>query len=166
MRVSLRARAAAGRRRHPPETFRPPVVKLIGLGPGGSPMKSSKLFALALLALTLFTAPEAFAQSDRGSITGTVTDPNGAVVSSAKITATSLDTGEVREVTTGDEGGYTLPELKAGRWRVSAEAAGFKTTTVEEYKVAVQVTHSIDFKLELGAVTDVVTVTSESAPVL
>ncbi|HLM57166.1 MAG TPA: TonB-dependent receptor, partial [Pyrinomonadaceae bacterium] len=99
-------------------------------------------------------------------ITGTVTDPNGAVVATAKVTATNLDTGEVREATTGDEGSYTFPELRAGRWRVSVEAPGFKTTTVDDYKVAVQATHTVDIKLELGAVTDVVTVTSESAPVL
>src|ERR1044071_7448514 len=90
----------------------------------------------------------------------------GAPAPTAKVTATSLDTGETREATTGDSGGYTLPELRAGRWRVSAEASGFKTTTVDDYKVAVQVTHSLDFKLEVGAVADVVTVTSEQAPVL
>src|SRR5438105_841483 len=123
-------------------------------------MRSHKLFAAALLALFMvLTAAPALAQSDRGSITGTVTDPSGAVVQNAKVTATSLDTGEVRETTTSGEGSYTLPELKAGRYRITAEAQGFKATTVDEYKVAVQVTHSLDFKLEVGAVTDVVTVT-------
>ncbi|MDT5157557.1 MAG: hypothetical protein QOH51_1914 [Acidobacteriota bacterium] len=130
-------------------------------------MKSRRLFAAVVLALLVaLAAAPVLAQSDKGSITGTVTDPTGAVVPNAKITATSLDTGETREATTGDQGSYTLPELKAGRWRVSAEAAGFKTTTVDDYKVAVQVTHSIDFKLEVGAVTDVVTVTTDAAPVL
>jgi hypothetical protein len=126
-------------------------------------MRSHRLFAFALVALllALAAAAPAFAQSDRGTITGTVTDPTGAVVPNAKITATSLDTGEVREVTSGDEGSYTLPELRAGRWRVSVEAQGFKSVTVEDYKVAVQVTHSLDVKLEIGAVADVVTVTAE-----
>src|SRR3954471_23929788 len=126
-------------------------------------MRSHRLFAFALLTLLLATsvAAHAFAQSDRGSITGTVTDPTGAVVPNAKITATSLDTAEVREATSSGEGSYTLPELRAGRWRVNAEAQGFKSVTVEDYKVAVQVTHSLDFKLEIGAVADVVTVTAE-----
>jgi hypothetical protein len=130
-------------------------------------MRSHKLFAAALLALfvTLAAAP-AFAQSDRGSITGTVTDPSGAVVQNAKVTATSLDTGESREATTSGEGSYTLPELKAGRYKITVEAQGFKAATVDSYKVAVQVTHSLDFKLEIGAVTDVVTVTSEQAPAI
>jgi hypothetical protein len=123
-------------------------------------MRSHRLFAFALLTLLLATTA-AYAQSDHGSITGTVTDPTGAVVPNAKITATSLDTAEVREVTSSGEGSYTLPELRAGRWRVSVEAQGFKSVTVEDYKVAVQVTHSLDFKLEIGAVADVVTVTAE-----
>ena len=126
-------------------------------------MRSQRLFAFALLTLLLALAsvPPAYAQSDRGSITGTVTDPTGAVVPNAKVTATSLDTGETREVATGDEGSYTLPQLAAGRWRVSVEAQGFKSVTIEEYKVAVQITHSLDVKLEIGAVADVVTVTAE-----
>jgi hypothetical protein len=126
-------------------------------------MRSQRLFgfALAALLLALTASAPAFAQSDRGSITGTVTDPTGAVVPNAKVTATSLDTGEVREVTSGDEGSYTLAQLAAGRWRISVEAQGFKSVTVEDYKVAVQVTHSLDFKLEIGAVADVVTITSE-----
>lgn len=126
-----------------------------------------KLFSVALLAMALVLASAtAFAQSDRGAISGSVLDPQGAVVPNAKITATSLDTGEVREVTSGDSGGYTLPELRAGRWRVSVEAPGFKTTTIEDYKVAVQVTHGLDVNLEIGAVADVVTVTSEQQAAL
>lgn len=126
-------------------------------------MRSHKLFAAALLALFIAAAyAPALAQSDRGTITGRVTDPSGAVVQNAKVTATSLDTGEVRETTTGGEGSYTLPELKAGRWRISVEAQGFKTATVDEYKVAVQVTHSLDMKLEVGTVTDVVTITGDT----
>ncbi|MBV9927348.1 MAG: TonB-dependent receptor [Acidobacteria bacterium] len=120
-------------------------------------------FTLLAFALLLSTAAAASAQSDRGTVTGRVTDPQGAVVPNAKVTATSIDTGDVREATTSDEGGYTLPELRAGLWRVSVEAAGFKTTTVDRYKVAVQVTHTLDFTLEVGAVADVVTVTGDAA---
>ncbi|HYE14047.1 MAG TPA: TonB-dependent receptor [Pyrinomonadaceae bacterium] len=130
-------------------------------------MRSHKLFAFVLAAFALaFTAAPVLAQSDRGSITGTVSDPNGAVVGGATVRATSLDTGEVREATTTGEGGYTLPELRASLYRVSVEAQGFKTSTVEQFKVAVQVVHTLDFTLELGVVTDVVTVTSESTPVI
>ena len=121
-----------------------------------------RFVAATLFALLAFAAP-AWAQSDRGTITGTVTDPGGAVVGKAKVTATGLDTGTVREVTTSDDGHYTLPELKAERYRIAVEAQGFKTATVDDFKVAVQVTHSLDFKLEVGTVSEVVNVTGDSA---
>lgn len=122
-----------------------------------------KLFSVVLLALACaLAAAPVLAQSDRGSITGTVTDPTGAVVNGAKVTATSIDTGQVREATTSESGSYTLPELRAGLWRVNVEAQGFKTASADQYKVAVQVTHSLDFTLEVGAVADVVTVTGDT----
>ena len=124
-----------------------------------------KFFSIALSVLTcLLLAAPALAQSDRGSITGTVKDQGGAVVQNARIRATSLTTGDVREATSTEEGNYTVPELRAGLYRVSVEAQGFKTSTIEEFKVAVQVTHSLDITLEVGAISDVVTVTSDVAP--
>jgi hypothetical protein len=128
-------------------------------------MKVQRLTFFALMALVLVwvAAAPALAQTDRGSVTGTITDPGGAVVPNAKVTATSQDTGEVREVTSSDEGNYTLPELKAGLYKITVESPGFKTASNEGVKVAVQVTHSLDFKLEVGAVTDVVTVTADAA---
>ena len=128
-------------------------------------MKIRNVVAPALLAFVFF-ASSAFAQSDRGTITGTVTDSGGGVVAGAKVTATNLETGEVREATTSGEGNYTLPELPARPYRVSVEAQGFKTATVERVQVAVQVVRSLDITLEVGAISDVVTVTSESTPVI
>jgi hypothetical protein len=122
--------------------------------------------APALLAFVLLCAAPAFGQSDRGSITGTVTDPGGAVVAGAKVTATNLETGEVREATTSGAGDYTLAELPARPYRVTVEAQGFKSATFERVQVAVQVVRSLDVTLEVGAVTDVVTVTSEATQVI
>lgn len=129
-------------------------------------MKSSKHIALALLTLVLLLATPAFGQSDRGSITGRVTDPNGAVVANVKITATDLTTGETREATSSGEGDFTLPELKAHPYKVTAEAQGFKTSSLENVQVAVQGSRRVDFQLELGEVSSVVTVASDSAPVV
>jgi hypothetical protein len=125
-------------------------------------MKANKFFALALLSLTLGFASAAYAQSDRGSITGSVKDPGGALVPNAKVTATNLNSGEVRETTTSDEGSYTLPELKADPYKLTVEAQGFKTSTIENIQVAVQVTRRADVTLEIGVVTDVVTVASDT----
>lgn len=129
-------------------------------------MKSFKLLPLALLTLILACAASAFGQSDRGTITGTVTDPNGAAVAGAKVTATDLNTNETREATTSGEGTYTLPELKANPYKVSVEAQGFKTANLENIVIAVQVTRRADFTLEVGEISNVVTVAADSAPVI
>jgi Carboxypeptidase regulatory-like domain/TonB dependent receptor-like, beta-barrel len=125
-----------------------------------------KLIAFLLLALTLAWTPAVWAQSDRGSMTGTVTDPSGAVVPNAKVTVTNLNTNEVRDTTTSDQGSFTVPQLKADPYKVTVEAPGFKSATVENVQVGVQVTRTVDVKLEIGVVTDVVTVSSDSAPVI
>jgi hypothetical protein len=129
-------------------------------------MKSNKLIGVAFLLLAFLCAPSVLAQSDRGSITGTVTDPTGAVVPDAKVTATNLTTGEVRETTTSDQGTYTLPELKADPYRVTAEAPGFKTTAIDSVQVGVQVIRRADLQLEIGEVTNTVTVSADAAPVI
>ncbi|HLL72434.1 MAG TPA: carboxypeptidase-like regulatory domain-containing protein [Pyrinomonadaceae bacterium] len=129
-------------------------------------MKSNKLMTCLLFTLFLACAAPAFAQSDRGTITGSVTDPNGGLVAGAKVTATNLSTGEVREATTSEEGTYTMPELAPAPYRLSVEASGFKTSTVENIQVGVQTTRRADFTLELGQISDVVTVTSDSTPTI
>src|SRR3712207_1265784 len=77
----------------------------------------------------------ATAQSNKGTITGTVTDPNGAVVKDAKVTATNAATGETREATTSDDGTYAIPALEPGNYRVAVDASGFSQSVVEEVKL-------------------------------
>jgi hypothetical protein len=126
-------------------------------------MKSYRTIALALLTLILTVASPVFGQSDNGTITGTVTDPTGAVVPNAKVTATNLDTGQSRETTTSDDGTYTLAELEADPYKITVEAQGFKTATIENIQVAVQVTRRADAQLEIGDISSVVTITSDTA---
>jgi hypothetical protein len=124
------------------------------------------MFLLSVLALILTFDIPTYGQSDRGSITGTVTDPNGAVVSGAKVSATNLNSGEVRETTTSDEGTYTLPELRADPWKLTVEAQGFSSATIEKVQVAVQVLRRADVKLQIGDISNVVTISDDSAPVI
>ena len=63
---------------------------------------------LALSTFFLLSVTAAVAQTDRGSLSGRVTDPNGAGVANVKITATNINTAETREVQTSDDGTYTL----------------------------------------------------------
>jgi len=123
----------------------------------------------SLVALSIFfflCVTSAVGQSDRGSLTGRVTDPNGAGVANAKVTATNLNSGGTREVTTSDDGNYTIPELRADPYKVTAEAQGFKTSSAENIVVAVQVNRTLDFKLEIGEISSVVTISNDEAPVL
>ena len=124
-------------------------------------MKPLKVLAVSLLVIFIGCVAPVSAQSDRGSIRGTVADINGASVSGARVIITGVETGEVRETTTSDDGNYGFPELKANTYQVSVEAAGFQKTTVADFKVAVQVTHSLNFSLEIGAITNEVTVNAE-----
>ena len=128
-------------------------------------MTNHKLTVVGLFAVLFAFSLTALAQSDRGNIVGTVTDQNGAVVIDAKVTVTGIDSGEVREAKTSSEGNYSVPELKAAPYKITVEASGFKTATIDKVQVAVQVTRRADVKLEIGNVGESVTVSSD-APVL
>lgn len=126
-------------------------------------MKSLRLSAITLVLLLIGGAASVFGQSDRGTIRGTVTDPNGAGVPNARVIITGTETGETREVTTSDQGIYVFPELRATTYNVTVEAQGFQRTTIEAFKVAVQVTHTLDIPLQIGAVTGAeVTINAEA----
>src|ERR1044071_5184931 len=127
-------------------------------------MKFHRLTFAALLILVF--GPGVFAQSDRGSITGRVLDPTGAVVPDAKVTATNTETNTPAETKTNDEGNFTFPQLQAAPYRLTVEATGFKTATLDEERVGVQITRSVEIKLEVGGVGDVVNVTADAAPVI
>src|SRR5260370_33404863 len=81
------------------------------------------ILKISVAAMLLITT-SAWAQSFRGSIRGTVTDPSGSVIAGAKVTAKNIGTGLQREATTGADGGYVLAELPAGEDTVTAESAG------------------------------------------
>src|SRR5206468_806138 len=117
-------------------------------------MRYCKLLVPALVALLAGAWAPALGQSDRGAITGTVKDPKGGVVPDAKVTATNLESGEVREAKTTGEGTYILPELKAAPYRLTVEASGFKTATIDKIQVGVQITRHADVTLELGSISE------------
>jgi hypothetical protein len=85
---------------------------------------------LALAVLTPGSPATSFAQSFRGTIRGTVTDPSGAVVPATKITARNVATGESREASTSDDGVYTIAELSASEYELTFEKAGFLNQVV------------------------------------
>ena len=120
---------------------------------------------LRVFVYTLLFSVAAFAQSDRGTITGTVTDLTGAVVPHATVIAVNAESGTESPVSTTDTGNYTIASLRPGTYNVSAEAAGFKKTTRTGILVAISSNVRVDVSLEVGATTESLTVTAE-APLL
>ena len=117
--------------------------------------KSSTVRALLLI---LMLASIVSAQTFRGTILGTVTDPNGAVVPGAKVTVKNTSTGLERSTTTDDAGNYSVPELPIGPYQVSVERGGFVSSRVENVTVEVASERRVDVKLNVAGTETVVTV--------
>jgi hypothetical protein len=105
------------------------------------------------------------AQDSRGTIGGRVVDPQDAPVNGVRVVIANLDTGVATSLTTNDKGVYVAPLLLPGSYRVVAERDGFKRATRTNIALSVNGDLQIDFRLELGSVSDTITVT-ESAVVL
>src|SRR5437660_470540 len=80
----------------------------------------------ATVLLFLFSAISSFAQSDLTTVTGTIHDPTGAVISGATVTIKNLATGAERKATTNAGGSYSIPSVPAGNVDLIVEAPGFK----------------------------------------
>src|SRR5437867_1869275 len=113
----------------------------------------------AFLAWSLTLSLVALAQSDRGSITGTVSDPAGAVVANATIQIRNVENGAIYQAGTSATGNYTLAQLPAGQYELSTAVTGFKNYTRQGIRVNVAETYRVDVTLEVGSNTESVTVT-------
>ena len=112
------------------------------------------LLALALLG-----------QTDRGTMTGTISDPAGAVVANAAIEARNTETGSVYQVASSATGNYTIPNLPTGTYELSVTVAGFKKFVRAGLVIQAAQTIRVDAAMEVGSATESVTVT-EAAPLL
>jgi hypothetical protein len=120
-------------------------------------------FRLAVVALA--SAALAPAQSDRGTITGTVTDPASAVVPAAKLVLRNVENNSVVDGQTTATGNFTFGSLTVGNYELTVEAAGFKKVIRGGLRVEIAQTMRLDIALEVGTASESVTVTAE-APVL
>jgi hypothetical protein len=108
-------------------------------------------------------AQPAAAQVLYGSIIGTVQDPTGAVVPRASITITNKATGLSRESTTDDAGRYSLVNVLGGSYDLKVTAQGFRTATQTDVTVTINTVSRVGVRLEVGAVTEQVTVAASAA---
>ncbi|MGH7177602.1 MAG: carboxypeptidase-like regulatory domain-containing protein, partial [Tepidisphaeraceae bacterium] len=114
------------------------------------------LLLVASLVIVLAAAVSALAQSDRGTITGTVTDSTGAAVPGANVTVTNLGTNANSTAVTTSEGVYSIVALQPGAYRVRIEKSGFKRAEIGQVAVVVGNTTSANVSMEVGQVSETV----------
>jgi hypothetical protein len=117
---------------------------------------------LAVL-LLVASASAAFAQFDRGTISGTIKDPQGGVVPGVTVTATATQTQQARSTVTDGSGFYTFANLQPGRYDISAELQGFKKINRQGVQLDASASLTLDFSLDTGSLTEEVTVTAEAS---
>jgi hypothetical protein len=118
---------------------------------------------LALIMLASAASIFAQAQATAADLSGTVVDPNGAVVAGATVTARNLATGINRTVSANDSGEYQMIGLPPGEYEVTTEASGFKKTVISPVKLTVGQSAELAVKLEIGAQNVVVNISGDDA---
>jgi hypothetical protein len=129
-------------------------------------MRRTLLGCLVLVTLFIFTelAGQAFAQTaSTGALNGTVTDASGRIVPDAKIAVTSQSTGATHTTVTGSNGSYLIPLLPPGLYRVEVSHTGFKVVKYEGIRIYVTQTATLNVHLEVGALSQAVTVQAEAS---
>ncbi len=121
--------------------------------------------AMAGSLLVLLLPAAAPAQAVKGELLGNLTDQSGLALPGATVTTTETNTNISYSTVTNESGYYIFSNLKDGVYRVTAELTGFKKAIREDVAVQVNATVRIDLRMEIGAVTESVTVTGET-PVL
>jgi hypothetical protein len=111
-------------------------------------------------------APSLFAQATFGSLIGTVTDPAGAVVAGAKVTARSEERGVSYDAVTNESGNYIITQLSVGDYTAEFEAPGFQRLIQREVRIALGTSTRVDAQLTVGQVTEQVNVTSAAPPLV
>lgn len=119
--------------------------------------------ALLMMLMICGTVP---AQSGKSSVRGTVLDPNSQVVAGAQVTLTSSETNSARTQTTNDKGVFVFDLISPGLYRIDVEVTGFKKSVLTGVAALVDKPTSVDIQLEIGNVSEAVTVSASSADVL
>lgn len=117
---------------------------------------------IAAVLLAVCSQPAA-SQILYGSLTGNVTDPSGASVVGATVTITQTETNQTRSTATNDAGIYNFPTIPGGTYEVRVQAQGFRTLVRKDVTVSTNAVARVDVQLELGAVTESIQVTGETA---
>jgi outer membrane receptor protein involved in Fe transport len=118
---------------------------------------------IQILALVCICAVVALGQTNKGGISGTVIDPNGAAVPGATVTVTNLGTNQSSTVTTSESGAFSVSSLDPVSYSVTVEAPGFKKSVLGNIKVDTASTAGVNVQLETGGIAEVVSVEADAA---
>jgi hypothetical protein len=129
-------------------------------------MQMGKVVVQGLLLLVVVVSlPRAEAQY-RAGIQGVILDPEGSAIAAATVTLTNLDTNKTLVVSSEETGTYNFLSLPPGHYRIAVEKAGFKKKTLNNVEVAGERTQGINITLDIGEVTESVTVSGDAVPAL
>ncbi len=117
---------------------------------------------LVLVACVFFLSLSLPAQSGRGTLTGVVTDSTGAVVPGVEVKIIDKVTGVITTAISTDAGAYRAPYVPPGTYKITASLPGFKTAVADNVEVLIAQTVTVDFKLEVGEVSEQVTVSAKT----
>ena len=123
------------------------------------------LAAVVLLTITIGLLP-APAQVLYGTIVGTVEDSSRAVIAGATVTVINTGNGQSREGRTNTVGEYSFPDLSQGQYTIKVTAPGFRSVTSTNATVSINTVTRVDVQLQVGDITETVTVGAEAAPIL
>ena len=126
----------------------------------------TRLSGIAIAIAALFCTSALLAQNITGSVTGTVTDSSGAVISGAHVTAINAGTGVKTESTTNGSGVYTIRFLPIGTYSVKVEAQGFNAQSIAPFALEVNQTAKFNTSLVVGSSSASIEVRNETAPIL
>jgi hypothetical protein len=129
---------------------------------GVSMVRVVRVVVAAMVLLTGVAPALAQSQAVNGTIEGTISDQSGAALPGVSVTVSNIDTGDTRVVVTNERGGYRAPLLPLGRYRVAAELQGFKKFEQQGLSLSAGQTALIDVTLEVGNLSETVTVTREA----
>ena len=119
--------------------------------------------SLTLLSALLLCAAVGFAQTATGTITGTISDPAGAVVANVPLELKNSETGTPYQASTSSTGNYTFAQLPVGTYQLTVKVAGFKTHVRGDLGVQAAQTIRVDVALEVGAPSESITVNAEAS---
>jgi hypothetical protein len=129
-------------------------------------MKRTSTFLMWTLILSLAACCSGVAQTVTGTIRGVVTDPSGAIVPNAIVTATNMATSVKTTDKTDSAGEYSIRFLQIGQYKIEVRVSGFKTASYGPFSLEIDQVAKVDIPLSLGQTSTTVNVSEEMQPIL